>query len=121
MAQSYRALLHMRVRSETVVLLGAFALAALAGPSLALPLSKPGITSEPVLLRVEGRKGTRNYVPGAATALPDVSTTPPSPQSDAKALADCIAIWDRGTHISKSKWKEICKRQIKDRAAAYGQ
>jgi hypothetical protein len=103
----------MRVRSQIAVLFSALALAALAGPSLALTLSKPGAIAQPTLLHIAARKGTRNYVPGTATALP--AAEPSKPEADAKALTDCIAIWDKGTHISKSKWKAICKRQLKER------
>jgi hypothetical protein len=27
--------------------------------------------------------------------------------------------WDTGTHITKSKWREICQRQLKDREDMY--
>jgi hypothetical protein len=65
------------------------------------------------------RKGTRAYkADEAAPAVPADATQAKSPRDD-EALAQCIATWDAGTHISPSKWREICKRQLKDRDAAY--
>jgi hypothetical protein len=29
-------------------------------------------------------------------------------------LEGCMAIWDADTHITRSRWKENCKRQIKE-------
>lgn len=64
------------------------------------------------------RKGTRAYkADGAQPAAPDAAQAK-SPSGD-EALAQCIATWDAGTHISPSKWREICKRQLKDRDAMY--
>ncbi len=31
-----------------------------------------------------------------------------------------MAIWDRDTHITKSEWRKICQRQIKDRELGSG-
>jgi len=65
------------------------------------------------------RKGTRAYRPdGAAPAVP-ADAAQGTAQSGDDALAQCIATWDAGTHITPSKWREICKRQLKDRDAAY--
>jgi len=65
------------------------------------------------------RKGTRAYRPdGAAPAVPADASQAKSPAGD-DALAQCIATWDAGTHISPSKWREICKRQLNDRDAMY--
>jgi len=42
--------------------------------------------------------------------------------ADAKVntLEGCMATWDASTHISKDKWREICRRQIRARAAHSG-
>lgn len=65
------------------------------------------------------RKGTRAYKPdGATPALPADASQAKSPPGD-DALAQCIATWDAGTHISPSNWREICKRQLNDRDNAY--
>jgi len=58
------------------------------------------------------RKGTRNHVPDAVSdsdAADQVNT-----------LEGCMATWDAATHISKVKWREICKRQIRAGAAHSG-
>jgi hypothetical protein len=83
------------------------------GPSLAIPVGEPGAAAGFLLAQL-ARKGTRNYIPDTYSerALED-----PSPVSEAKALEDCMATWDEGTHISKSSWREICHRQIKERGA----
>ena len=32
-------------------------------------------------------------------------------------LNTCMATWDKGTHITKVRWREICARTLKDQAA----
>lgn len=32
-------------------------------------------------------------------------------------LASCMATWDKGTHITKARWREICARTLKDQEA----
>ncbi len=103
-------------RLSVLALFGAIAQCAVAGPSLALPGSEPIAASGPVLLQLVTRKGTRNYFLEDGTA-PEASPVGSDPASEAKALEDCIAIWDAGTHITKSKWREICQRQLKERGA----
>jgi hypothetical protein len=90
------------------------------------------------VVKIEGRKGTRIYrpdVPGdddastepqeKAADRPDVpgdddaSTEPQEKAADPKQTAkakldECMASWDKGTHISQSGWRIICQRQIKD-------
>ena len=29
-------------------------------------------------------------------------------------MPECMAAWDNRTHITKSRWKEICKRSLAD-------
>lgn len=64
------------------------------------------------------RRGTRNYRPGddtAGTATPSISTTlKPDSISEEEKLTQCMETWDKGTHITKSKWREICRRQLND-------
>jgi hypothetical protein len=67
----------------------------------------------PVLDAV-GRKGTRNYM-GDATTPTQSDATDTKPAVTADALEQCMATWDTGTHITKTKWREICKRQLEDR------
>jgi hypothetical protein len=84
-----------------------------AQPVGAVPLQHKEAAAAP-LVRVAGRKGTREYVPGESGALTVPSGTETPPERD--TLEACMAIWDAGTHITKPKWREICKRQIKERA-----
>jgi len=94
----------------------ALAQGAAAGPSLA-PLSEPSAAPGFDLVQLAARKGTRNYMPDAAEIPQDTEPAKSDKASEAKALDDCIAIWDAGTHITKTKWRDICKRQIKERGA----
>lgn len=76
------------------------------------PAAEAGEVVEPV-----ARKGTRAYTPdGTAPVVPADTSQVKSPSGD-EALAQCIATWDAGTHISPSKWREICKRQLQDNDA----
>ncbi len=88
---------------------GAFAASAIAPPAA-------GIAQ---VVEPAARKGTRAYRPdGAAPPVP-ADAAQGTAQSGDDALAQCIASWDAGTHISPSNWREICKRQLRDRDAAY--
>lgn len=100
------------IRSFTFVVLCAAQVghAALAGSPIAE--TPPGATP---IVEPAARKGTRAYTPdGTATALPTVTPETSAP-AGSDALAQCMDTWDAGTHITKSKWREICIRQLKDR------
>jgi hypothetical protein len=103
-------------RLHVVALICATAPWVFCGPSFALPGSEPPAASKLALVQLVARKGTRIY--DAATETPHDTTSDQADQAtEAQALADCIAIWDEGTHITKSKWGEICQRQLKERGA----
>jgi hypothetical protein len=92
-------------------------------PALAFSRSELMACPGPAFVQLAARKGTRTYTPddGATAATPqETAPAQPDPAAEAKALEDCIAIWDAGTHITKSKWREICQRQIKARGAHSG-
>ncbi len=106
------------MRSLTFVVFCAaqFGHAALAGsPIVEAP---PGATP---IVEPAARKGTRAYTPdgteAAVPALPAMPAVPPPTKAPAgnDALDQCMGTWDAGTHITKSKWREICVRQLKDR------
>ena len=110
---------HTLRRSALIVFLGALAQGAAVGPSLALPEASEAITLRHTAIEPIARKGTRNYVPGEGPETTQDAATPekPDPAAEAKALQDCIAIWDEKTHITQAHWKDICKRQLKERGA----
>ena len=85
-------------------------------PAAAAPLAEASV-SEPVVHRV-ARRGTRNYVPGDSDALTVPSTATDDGAVDRDPLKECMETWDAATHITKSKWREICERQIRERAEA---
>ncbi len=60
------------------------------------------------------RKGTRNYRSDGTTATGTTATdtTTTTTASRSEKLSQCMDTWDKGTHITKSKWREICLRQL---------
>jgi hypothetical protein len=98
------------LRASLLALFATQAAIAVADPLATAPLDTTPATES-------GRKGTRNFRPGedAATAAPAISSTlRPDSISDAEKITQCMETWDKGTHITKSKWHEICKRQLND-------
>lgn len=85
------------------------ATAATAAPAVPEATVEPLQTVEPA-----ARKGTRSYRDGEATPTVPAATTPAARGdfSEAEKLAQCMDTWDKGTHITKSKWRDICKRQL---------
>lgn len=89
--------------------------------ALAMPLASPERSDASLVIEVQdaaqGRKGTRTYVPeGGAVAVPSDTS---KEVSTSEALEQCMNTWDAKTHITKSKWREICQRQLKDREDMY--
>ncbi len=107
------------MRSLATLLVSGFvfsAAALVADGSSAVSFRHSNIISKPAVQLV-ARKGTRKYVAGEDDALTVPSGEAQRPERN--SLEECMAIWDAGTHITKTKWREICKRQIKERADAY--
>ncbi|HUJ38751.1 MAG TPA: hypothetical protein VLW88_13875 [Hyphomicrobium sp.] len=94
------------------------ALAAASAPALAVhvPATRSTIagTAPSPAVMVAGRKGTRNYAPDDAGSAAAASESSSQEQDTEKARLDqCLASWDKGTHISQSSWRQICVREIK--------
>jgi hypothetical protein len=64
---------------------------------------------------------TNPLPPASASAPPGTSITPAKPLSPAEAalaakttadqnIADCMRLWDKGTHMSRQEWSSTCKR-----------
>ncbi|MFN3624038.1 MAG: hypothetical protein ACK4TP_08250 [Hyphomicrobium sp.] len=88
-----------------------FGAAGFAAPVVAEATVETAQLTEPA-----ARKGTRNYRPGEDTAPPASTTNLKSDDlSQSEKLAQCMETWDTGTHITKSKWREICIRQLNER------
>ena len=47
--------------------------------------------------------------PFPATTFPAKATEGPR-----HTLNDCMATWDKGTHMTKADWRATCKRSIKE-------
>ena len=100
-------------------------LAAASEPALALRASDAfsTVVAERPSLALMGtlRKGTRNYVPDDAGASDDaeisaeaIKENAAQPEETAKERLDqCLASWDKGTHITQNSWHQICEREIK--------
>ncbi len=69
----------------------------------------------PLVVKLEGRKGTRLYRPdpdeAAAAAKWEAAHFD---QTANKRLDNCMASWDAHTHIAKNNWRQICEREIKN-------
>ncbi len=102
-----------------VLLFVGLCLAQVGPAALARPLPLASFDGSPVI-EVQARKGTRLYSPDGTAAAPTLpADTATQAQSAEDALEQCMNTWDTGTHITKSKWREICKRQLKDRDEMY--
>jgi len=70
------------------------------------------------VVAVEGRKGTRIYVPDDYGAAPksedgaDVSTK--AAETQEQRLHACMETWDTKTHITKDHWRKICERMLSE-------
>jgi hypothetical protein len=59
--------------------------------------------------------GTSATANNAAGTTPSATTTTgsinldPSPE---QRMKDCMAIWDRGTHMTKQQWRRTCKTTL---------
>ena len=65
----------------------------------------------PLIVKIEGRKGTRLYRPDESEAQEKAAAEKTSGE---KKLDECMASWDTKTHIAKSNWRQICEREIKN-------
>ena len=69
------------------------------------------------VVKTEGRKGTRLYRPddseGYDSEAEEKATATHEPTTEER-IDQCMASWDAETHITKSGWRLICQRQIKD-------
>ncbi len=75
--------------------------------------------SHPLIVKIEGRKGTRLYRPDdsedydALVEGQEKAAAAHEPTVEEK-LDQCMASWDDKTHITKSSWRNICEREIKN-------
>jgi hypothetical protein len=80
-----------------------------AGPSLALALG--------LAMGAGVAAAQTPQAPGAAASpVPPLSPLPPTRTTDARPdtleekVADCIRLWDAGTHMTKREWAVVCRR-----------
>jgi hypothetical protein len=61
------------------------------------------------LLLITG--GEHVFAEVAAPARAAASPAPASQEAtDRSAVANCVQMWDRGTHMTKQQWLRTCKR-----------
>ena len=89
-------------------------------PAFALDACKVFATGfHPLVIKTDGRRGTRLYRPGDTESDDPLvegeeKTTATHEPTTEERLEECMASWDEKTHITRSGWRLICQRQIKD-------
>jgi hypothetical protein len=118
-------------RTMSTLLFVGTATAAVPAVAMAAPYGEAAMfAARPAMpaVHLAARKGTRNFRldDAGAPGAPSTTATPPpankledKPEAavDSGSLEGCMATWDKGTHISKSRWREICLRNANDREA----
>ena len=85
-----------------------------AQPTPPVESSAPGVRGSPVApAPPQISAGTRN-TQSPTTGNPADLTAPPA-EARQETLADCMSFWDAGTHMSKTEWRETCKRTLNGR------
>ena len=79
----------------------------------------PTIGPSDLVVKIEGRKGTRVYTPDdsadcKALVEGQEKVTATHDATSQEKLERCMASWDSGTHITKPNWGKICERQLLD-------
>jgi hypothetical protein len=108
------------IHALVLLLIATFLAAASTGSWAALrPESlapRRGIESpDPATLKLAARKGTRLYVGDEKAAQDRLER-----EKGVDPLEQCISSWSPETHIGKSKWREICQRQLRESGAHTG-
>ncbi len=98
---------------RSIFCLAAFALLATPTISLAAPSFSTTPQTPSSLVPVEGRKGTRNYVPDEASDVTGETAVQKPPMHEDR-IEQCMESWDSRTHITKAHWKAICERQLSE-------
>ena len=96
------------------------AVMALTAPVGAFSARAKQIAEPSPLLQLAQRKGGPDDGLGLPTTPEPKSQPDAATSADPNTLEGCMAIWDRDTHITKSEWRKICQRQIKDREPGSG-
>jgi len=53
--------------------------------------------------------------PGTSSGSGSPSQNAPSaPGGGGKLLADCMGFWEKATHMTKTEWREACKRTMQE-------
>lgn len=55
-------------------------------------------------------QGSLALSPGASPS----ESAPSKPGGGGKSLQDCMAFWDRDTHMTKAEWRVACKRTMQE-------
>ena len=98
------------------------ALLAVAAGNRALALEGSTVTaigSDHLVVKTEGRKGTRVYTPDESADYKALvegqeKVTETHNATSQEKLERCMESWDSGTHITKPNWRKICERQLSD-------
>ena len=76
--------------------------------------SAPGVSVSPLAPSAPQANAGRGEAEPPASGNPADLTAPPA-EARQETLADCMSFWDAGTHMSKTEWRETCKRTLNGR------
>lgn len=83
-------------------------LALASAAALMIALSAPAAFADPAQPATTGS----STADAANPAPPTTTSSITGPESKAKKLADCMAIWDKRTHMTKAQWKRTCETEL---------
>ena len=87
--------------------------AVLSAPALSMPAIAPLSPPPPQNILSSGGPGRVDlYASPAADSASPSEAAPSIPGGGGDTLADCMAFWDRGTHMSKVEWRSACTRTL---------
>jgi hypothetical protein len=66
-----------------------------------VPLPNGAVTTTP---------GSGRPDPGGANSSPGTGSAAAGKDAAKSAVADCMGLWDKGTHMTKAEWLATCKR-----------
>ena len=85
-----------------------------AQPSPPAQSSAPGVSISPATSPAPQISAGTGKAEPPASGNPTDLTAPPA-EARQETLADCMSFWDVGTHMSKTEWRETCKRTLNGR------
>jgi len=76
--------------------------------------SAPGVSISPAIQPAPPISTGAHKAESPTGGNPAELTAPPT-EARRETLADCMSFWDPGTHMSKTEWRETCRRTLNGR------